>query len=44
MSYWDIPPAERLAMGITDSLVRFSVGVEDIEDVLRDIAQALDRV
>jgi sugar phosphate isomerase/epimerase len=30
MSYWDVPPADRLAMGITDSLVRFSVGVEDI--------------
>ena len=44
MSYWDIPPAERLAMGITDSLVRFSVGVEDIDDVLRDIAQALERI
>ncbi|MEE2662950.1 MAG: aminotransferase class I/II-fold pyridoxal phosphate-dependent enzyme [Myxococcota bacterium] len=44
MSYWDIPPAERLAMGITDSLVRFSTGVEDIEDLLRDIGQALDRV
>ena len=44
MSYWDIPPAERLAMGITDSLVRFSTGVEDSEDLLRDIGQALDRV
>jgi cystathionine beta-lyase/cystathionine gamma-synthase len=31
-------------MGITDSLVRFSVGVEDIDDVLRDIAQALERI
>jgi cystathionine gamma-synthase len=44
MSYWDIPPAERLAMGITDSLVRFSAGVEDIDDILRDLDQALARI
>ena len=44
MSYWDVPPAERLAMGIKDSLVRFSCGVEDTDDILRDIEQAIARV
>ena len=44
MSYWDIPPEDRQAMGITDSLVRFSAGVEDVDDILRDLGQALDRV
>ena len=29
-------------MGIDDSLVRFSIGIEDTEDLLADFAQALD--
>ena len=44
MSYWDVKPEDRLAMGITDSLVRFSAGVEDVEDILRDLGQAIDRI
>jgi len=44
MSYWDVPPEERLAMGITDSLVRFSCGVEDADDIVRDLEQAIARV
>ena len=44
MSYWDYSPEERAAMGITDSMVRFSAGVEDLDDILRDLGQALDRV
>jgi cystathionine beta-lyase len=32
---------QRKAVGITDDLVRLSVGVEDIEDLLEDIKQAL---
>ena len=35
---------ERAAHGISDGLVRLSIGLEDIEDVLADIAQALDLV
>jgi methionine-gamma-lyase len=35
---------ERAAHGISDGLVRLSIGLEDIEDVLADIAQALDFV
>ena len=44
MSYWDVPREDRLAMGITDSLVRYSCGIEDADDLLRDLAQALARV
>ena len=39
MSFWDVPREERYAMGITDSLVRFSCGVEDTEDILADLAK-----
>ena len=35
---------ERAAHGISDGLVRLSIGMEDIEDVLADIAQAFDMV
>lgn len=38
-----IPREVRLAGGITDGLVRLSVGIEDEEDLIADLAQALDR-
>lgn len=41
MSYWDQPVAERLRWGITDTLVRFSCGVEDCDDLQADLEQAL---
>ncbi len=41
MSYHDIAPEERLALGIKDNLVRFAVGIEDTEDILNDLEQAL---
>ncbi len=44
VSYWDKTPAERAALGIRDNLVRYSCGVEDVADLLRDIEQALLRV
>ncbi|MBI3159938.1 MAG: aminotransferase class I/II-fold pyridoxal phosphate-dependent enzyme [Chloroflexi bacterium] len=44
MTHAPIPPEERLAAGITDGLVRLSVGVENVEDILGDLDQALDRV
>jgi cystathionine beta-lyase len=43
MSHASIPEQERLKNGITDSLVRLSVGIEDIEDVLADLEQALNQ-
>jgi cystathionine gamma-synthase len=41
MSYWDQPREERLRLGITDSLVRLSCGIEDTNDLLADLEQAL---
>ncbi|MEE3328498.1 MAG: aminotransferase class I/II-fold pyridoxal phosphate-dependent enzyme [Myxococcota bacterium] len=44
MSYWDYTPEERQGWGITDSLVRLACGIEAEEDLINDIAQALERV
>ncbi|NVK53581.1 MAG: cystathionine gamma-synthase [Flavobacteriaceae bacterium] len=44
MTHASIPEPERLKIGITDSLIRLSVGIEDIDDLLKDLTQALDRV
>jgi cystathionine beta-lyase/cystathionine gamma-synthase len=38
-----VPAAQRAAMGISDGLVRLSVGIEDIDDLIEDVAQALER-
>jgi len=35
---------DRLEAGITDGLVRLSVGIEDLEDIIQDLEQALARV
>ncbi len=44
MTHIGVDPAERLKMGITDKLVRLSIGVENSEDIIWDIQQALDKV
>ncbi|MDH3250387.1 MAG: PLP-dependent aspartate aminotransferase family protein [Acidimicrobiia bacterium] len=44
MTHGDMTPAERQAVGITDGLVRLSVGLEDAEDLIADLEQALARV
>ena len=44
MSYWDVPPAERLEMGIKDSLVRLACGIENDTDIIADLDQALAMV
>ncbi len=44
MSFWDLEREERLKMGITDSLIRLSCGIEDTGDLIGDLAQALDSV
>lgn len=41
MSHLDIPKAEREAVGITDGLIRVSVGIENVEDILRDMEQGI---
>ncbi len=44
MTHASIPEKERNAAGVTDSLLRLSVGVEDVEDLLEDLEQALGRI
>ncbi|PVY41976.1 cystathionine gamma-synthase [Pontibacter virosus] len=41
MTHASIPSAERLKAGLSDSLIRLSVGIEDIEDLLADLEQAI---
>jgi len=41
MSHVSVPRETRLKMGITDGLVRLSVGIENVEDILADLDQAL---
>ncbi len=41
MTHASVPPDRRAALGITDGLVRISVGIEDIEDLQADLEQAL---
>ena len=41
MTHASIPREERLKVGLTDSLIRLSVGIEDIEDLMADLDQAL---
>jgi cystathionine gamma-lyase len=44
MTHASIPKEERLKSGLVDSLIRLSIGVEDIEDLLQDLEQALSKV
>jgi cystathionine gamma-synthase len=43
MSFYELTTEERLAVGIKDNLIRYSVGIEDAADLIADLAQALDR-
>ncbi len=44
MTHADVERAERQRVGISDGLVRLSVGLEDVEDLIDDLSQALDQV
>jgi methionine-gamma-lyase len=44
MTHSSVLPAERLKMGISDGLVRFSVGIENLDDILADFEEGLDGV
>jgi len=44
MTHSIIPREERLRSGLTDGLVRLSVGIEAAEDIIADLEQALDKV
>lgn len=41
-SHRELSPKRRATLGITDGLVRFSVGIEDVKDIIADIEQALN--
>ncbi|HPT14481.1 MAG TPA: aminotransferase class I/II-fold pyridoxal phosphate-dependent enzyme [Bacteroidales bacterium] len=44
MTHAAVGKEEKLAAGITDDLVRFSVGIEDAEDIIEDLKQALTKI
>ncbi len=44
MTHASVPKEERVKNGIVDSLMRLSVGVEDVEDLLEDLEQALQKI
>ncbi|HEX5169147.1 MAG TPA: PLP-dependent aspartate aminotransferase family protein [Cyclobacteriaceae bacterium] len=44
MTHASIPREDRLKSGLTDSLIRLSIGVEDVDDLIQDLDQALQNV
>jgi cystathionine gamma-synthase len=44
ISYWDQTPEERARIVIRDNLIRYSCGIEDADDLIADVEQALERV
>ena len=44
MTHATIPREDRLKAGITDGMIRLSVGIEDVKDLSADIEQALERI
>ncbi len=43
-SHSGMAPEERLAAGIQDELIRLSIGIEDVEDLIADLGQALEKI
>ncbi len=43
VSYYELSSEERAEMGISDTLVRLAVGIESADDIIADLAQALDQ-
>jgi cystathionine beta-lyase/cystathionine gamma-synthase len=41
MTHGSVPAAQRKKIGVTDGLVRISVGLEDVGDIIEDLEQAL---
>jgi cystathionine gamma-synthase len=44
MSFYELSAEERLAVGIPENLVRLSLGIEDVEDLIADLDQALTQI
>lgn len=43
MTHFELPRDERLKVGITDELIRLSIGIEDARDLTEDLAQAFEK-
>ena len=44
MTHASVPEARRRKVGITDSLVRFSIGIESVDDLILDVRTALSAI
>ena len=44
MTHASVPREHRLQAGLTDGLIRYSVGIEDADDLIADLSQALDKI
>ena len=44
MTHLSVPDERKAALGITDNLVRISIGIEDADDLIADLEQALAAV
>ena len=44
MTHASIPKEERMKAGLTDSLIRLSIGVEDADDLIADLDEALSSI
>jgi cystathionine beta-lyase/cystathionine gamma-synthase len=44
MTHASVPVETRQALGVTDTLIRLSVGIEDVDDLIGDLEQALAAV
>lgn len=44
MTHASVPAEQRAALGITDNLIRISVGLEDADDLIVDLKQALEKI
>jgi hypothetical protein len=44
MTHASIPKEERLKVGLTDSLIRLSVGIEDVSDLIDDLNEAIEHL
>ena len=44
MTHASIPAEKRAEIGITDDLIRLSVGIEDIDDLIEDLEQVLNLI
>jgi cystathionine beta-lyase/cystathionine gamma-synthase len=43
MTHGSVPPEQRKILGIDDNFIRISTGIEEVEDLLNDIKQALEK-